>query len=68
MNSRLRICHLGKYYPPANGGMETHVRFLAQGQAELGADVTVLCVNHRDDAGSDVTWRLAGSHGNRGGA
>ena len=25
----LRICHLSKYYPPAAGGIETHVRTLA---------------------------------------
>ena len=42
----LRVCHLGKYYPPAAGGIETHVRTLAQAQAELGLDVSVLCMNH----------------------
>src|SRR5262245_48952683 len=55
--SPLRVCHLGKYYPPATGGMEAHVRTLAQGQAALGADVRVICVNHADPAGRDVTWR-----------
>ena len=28
------------------GGMETHLRTLAQTQCELGADVTVLCIQH----------------------
>lgn len=42
----LRVCHLGKYYPPAPGGIETHVRTLALAQAGLGADVRVLCINH----------------------
>ena len=43
----LRVCHLGKYYPPAPGGIETHVRTLAQAQAALGAQVSVYCINHR---------------------
>src|SRR5687767_2899061 len=42
----LRICHLSKYYPPAAGGIETHVRTLAVAQADLGAEVKVFCVNH----------------------
>ncbi|MGQ0507671.1 MAG: glycosyltransferase [Myxococcaceae bacterium] len=53
----LRICHLGKFYPPASGGMETHVQTLARAQAALGAEVEVLCVNHRDERGEDVTHR-----------
>ena len=52
---RIRVCHLGKYYPPAAGGIETHVRTLALAQAELGADVRVLCVNH--EAGPTVVER-----------
>ena len=33
------------------------MRTLARAQAELGADVTVLCVNHASSEGEDVTWR-----------
>ena len=58
----LSVCHLGKFYYPASGGMETHVRALAQAQADLGAEVRVVCVNHRDRRGEDVTWaKFAGT-------
>jgi rhamnosyl/mannosyltransferase len=55
-NATVRICHLGKYYPPAAGGIETHLQTLARSQAELGCQVEVICVNHRDRAERDVTW------------
>ncbi len=57
----LRICHLGKFYPPAPGGVEVHVQTLARAQARLGADVRVICVNHRNAGSTDVTWQLLGS-------
>jgi glycosyltransferase involved in cell wall biosynthesis len=47
----LRVCHLGKYYPPAAGGIETHVQMLARGQSQLGVDVLVICVNHASTPG-----------------
>jgi rhamnosyl/mannosyltransferase len=53
----LRICHLGKYYHPFRGGIETHVRSLAQAQSKLGHDVTVACINHIDSKGDDVWCR-----------
>lgn len=57
----IRVCHLGKYYPPAAGGIETHVRTLARAQARAGADVRVICVNHADRRGRDVTWARYGA-------
>src|SRR5215203_7331030 len=52
--SMLRVCHLGKYYPPAYGGMESHVATLARAQRRLGAEVTVYCVNHETGDGREV--------------
>ncbi len=42
----MRVCHLGKYYPPAPGGIETHLQTLARAQSALGLDVDVICLNH----------------------
>ncbi|WP_394838046.1 glycosyltransferase [Pendulispora rubella] len=56
----LRICHLGKFYPPARGGIESHTQTLARAQVALGADVRVVCVNH-DMGGVDATWRIIAS-------
>jgi rhamnosyl/mannosyltransferase len=53
---QLRILHLGKYYPPAPGGIESHVQTLARGQANLGHEVSVICVNHADSSGRDITY------------
>lgn len=52
----LRVVHLGKYYPPAPGGIESYTRALARGQAALGADVTVVVVNHAAAGGRDATF------------
>ncbi|MGZ4468715.1 MAG: glycosyltransferase family 4 protein [Nocardioidaceae bacterium] len=38
----MRVLHLTDHYPPALGGIETHVALLAERQAARGDDVTVL--------------------------
>ncbi len=42
--SRLRILHLGKYYPPVKGGIETVVETLCRGEAKW-ADSAALVLN-----------------------
>lgn len=51
-----RVVHLGKYYPPAAGGIETHTQTLARAQSRLGAEVRVVVVNHADRGSRDVTF------------
>lgn len=38
----MRILHLGKYYPPYRGGMETILQAMAEGLLDAGCDVTVV--------------------------
>lgn len=39
----MRILHIAKFCPPVFGGIETHVKTLAEGLTERGHDVTVAC-------------------------
>ena len=41
---RLRVLHLGKFYPPFRGGMETHMQALAEGIAS-DVDLEVVVAN-----------------------
>ena len=43
----LRVCHLGKYYAPAFGGIESHVGVVARSQVAAGAEVDVCCIKHQ---------------------
>ncbi len=38
-----KIVHIGKYYPPDNGGIESVTKSLACGAASIGYEVTVIC-------------------------
>ena len=41
-NTAMRILHIYKDYHPVLGGIENHIKWLAEAQAERGHDVTVL--------------------------
>ncbi|WP_457666880.1 glycosyltransferase, partial [Thiolapillus sp.] len=42
----MKVLHVGKYYPPFHGGMETFLQALAQEQSRAGHDIQVLVHNH----------------------
>jgi glycosyltransferase involved in cell wall biosynthesis len=55
----MRILHIGKYFPPVNGGMERFLADLVQAQRRAGHDVRVLVHQHeRSERESDPPWLL----------
>jgi rhamnosyl/mannosyltransferase len=50
----LRILHLSKFYPPDPGGLEHIVASLAEGAAERGHEVRVVCAQGSSWRGSDA--------------
>ncbi|MCB1183411.1 glycosyltransferase [bacterium] len=55
----MRIMHVGKYYPPYRGGMETALQALAEGQAAAGAAVSVVVAG----GGSEDVREVLGGEG-----
>lgn len=60
----MRILHIGKYYPPSLGGMETVLRNLAEGLLDRSGDLTVLTAGHDpQDSQEILTGPLSGHRG-----
>jgi rhamnosyl/mannosyltransferase len=45
-SENLRILHVGKYFPPFNGGIENFMSSLIEAQYSLGHDVAAICHHH----------------------
>lgn len=41
----MKVLHIGKFYHPYKGGMETVIKSMCEGLYENGQDITVLCSN-----------------------
>ena len=55
----MRILHIGKYFPPANGGMERFLGDLAQAQRNAGHDAAVLVhADGRSQSHDDPAWLM----------
>lgn len=53
VNRKLRILHVGKFYPPYMGGMETHLQALC-GELRKVADVNVIVANDGKQSREDL--------------
>ena len=60
----MRILHLGKYYAPARGGMETVLRLLCEGLLDGGVEVTALvAATARGDRHEEIVGPTSGRTG-----
>lgn len=56
----MRILHIGKYFPPFYGGIETFLHDLCGAQAAAGLEVMALVHNHLPGAGTtEENWPVA---------
>ena len=56
MSAPLRVLHLGKYYPPAKGGIERFLADLVAAQRAAGDEATVLVHEHDALTREDPAW------------
>lgn len=58
MSAPLRILHLGKYFPPAKGGIERFLADLVAAQRDAGDEPAVLVHRHDTHSRNDPSWLL----------
>lgn len=58
MSAPLRILHLGKYFPPARGGIERFLADLVAAQQTAGDEIAVLVHRHGPQSEDDPKWLL----------
>ncbi|MDQ6699258.1 MAG: glycosyltransferase [Acidobacteriota bacterium] len=56
-NGRLRVLHIGKYYAPHKGGMETYLQSLCGEMQDL-VDIEVIVANETSRARTDMVERI----------
>jgi len=44
----MKVLHLGKYYPPYPGGIETYTRLICEGLAQRGLNIDLVASNNED--------------------
>ncbi len=50
----MKVLHLGKYFPPHRGGMETHLQTLTRGLASYAAIDVIVAASNRQSSQEDV--------------
>ena len=56
-DDRLKVLHIGKYFPPYRGGMESYLRDLMTALKPLGVDSSALVITAKRICGKVMTMK-----------
>lgn len=62
MSTQIAVCHLGKFYPPEYGGIESVTEALATDHAARGHDVNVICFSRGSSQAKTIDKVLVRRH------